>query len=150
MAAAYVNPRRIFWDGKTIGHGGDAAATNCAKRWYGSDAADEAANTSKGDTHVGDTVDGAPSSPGVADPIQEREDKVRYATWQPEVRAVMLEIDPAKVREKFAVAEAAMAKRLRHITETTDHAERRQLEEERQALEQALQEIVAQHPELKK
>ena len=41
-----------------------------------------------------DTVDGVASSPDVADPIQERTDDIKYPTWQPECRAVMLEIDP--------------------------------------------------------
>jgi hypothetical protein len=97
-----------------------------------------------------DTVDGAPSDPDVADPIQQRTDDVRYPAWQPECRAVMLEIDPIKVREKFIAAEAAMAKRLRQITESDGHAERRALQEEREALEVALDEILKQHPDLKK
>jgi hypothetical protein len=97
-----------------------------------------------------DTVDGAPSSPGVADPIQQRTDDVKYPAWQPKCRAVMLEIDPIKVKEKFAAAEAAMAKRLRQITESDGHAERRALQAEHEALELALDEILSQHPDLKK
>ena len=97
-----------------------------------------------------DTVDGAPSSPGVADPIQQRTDDIKYPTWQPECREVMLEIDPIKVKEKVAAAEAAMAKRLLQITELDGHAERRALEAERQALKLALDEIRSQHPDLNK
>jgi hypothetical protein len=99
---------------------------------------------------MNDTVDGAPSSPGVADPIQQRTDDIKYPAWQPECRAVMLEIDPIKVKEKFAAAEVAMAKRLRQITESDGYAEREALEEEREALELALNEILSQHPNLKK
>src|SRR5580704_11540281 len=50
---------------------------------------------------------------------------VKYATWQPECRAVMLEIVPTKIHEKVAAAEAAMAKRLPQITSSEDHPERR-------------------------
>ena len=97
-----------------------------------------------------DTVDGVASSPGVADPIQERTDDIKYPTWQPECRGVMLEIDPIKVKEKFAVAEAAMARRLLQITQSQSYPERRALEAEGAALKLALNEILRQHPDLKK
>jgi hypothetical protein len=97
-----------------------------------------------------DTVDGAASSPGVADPIQQRTDDVKYSTWQPECRAVMLEISPIKVQEKRAAAEAAMAKRLAQITEPEGHPERRAMKAEGEALELALDEILTQHPNLNK
>ena len=101
---------------------------------------------------IDDTVDGAPSSPGVADPIQDRTDDIKYPAWQPECQAVMLEIDPVKVKEKFAVAEAAMARRLRQIAESESggQTERLALQAERKALELALDEILSHHPELKK
>ena len=95
-----------------------------------------------------DTVDGAPSAPGVADPIQERMDAVRYPTWQPEARAVLLESDPTKVQAKLTIAEAAMAKRLKELSASEDKSERRALIEERQALELALDEIRARYPHL--
>jgi hypothetical protein len=97
-----------------------------------------------------DSVDGAPSGPGVADPIQERMDDIKYPTWQPDCRAVMLEIEPTKVREKFAVAEAAMAKRLGQLASPADELERQTLISERDALTLAVDEILAKHPELKK
>lgn len=97
-----------------------------------------------------DTVDGAPSSPGVADPTQERTDTIRYPAWQPECRAVMLEIDPRKVKEKYAVAATAMAKRAAQLTTPDDDPECRALKEEGLALKLALDEIMAQHPDLNK
>jgi hypothetical protein len=97
-----------------------------------------------------DTVDGVASSPGVADPIQQRTDDIKYPTWQPECRAVMLEIDPIKVQEKLAAAEAAMAKRLPQITAPEGHPERRALKAEGEALRSAVDEILSQHPDLDK
>ena len=97
-----------------------------------------------------DTVDGVASSPDVADPIQERTDDIKYSTWQPECRAVMLEIDPIKVQEKLAAAEAAMAKRLLQITQSQGYPERRALKAEGEALKLALDEILSQHPDLNK
>jgi hypothetical protein len=97
-----------------------------------------------------DTVDGVASSPGVADPIQDRTDDIKYPTWQPECRAVMLEIVPAKVQEKLVVAEAAVATRLHQITGPEGHPERRAMKAEGEALELALDEILSQHPDLKK
>jgi hypothetical protein len=97
-----------------------------------------------------DTVDGAASSPGVADPIQQRMDDIKYPTWQPECQKVMLEIDPIKVKEKFAAAEAAMAKRLLQITQSQSYPERQALKAEGEALKLALDEIQSQHPDLKK
>ena len=97
-----------------------------------------------------DTVDGVTSSPGVADPIQQRTDDIKYPTWQPECRAVMLEIVPIKVQEKLAAAEAAMAKRLPQITEPDGQPERRAMKAEGEALELALDEILTQHPDLNK
>jgi hypothetical protein len=60
---------------------------------------------------VENTIDGVASNSGVGDPILQRTDDVKYATWQPECQAVMLEIVPTKIHEKVAAAEAAMAKR---------------------------------------
>jgi len=97
-----------------------------------------------------DTVDGVPSSPGVVDPIQQRTDDIKYPAWQPELRAVMLEIDPEKVQERLAIAEAAMAKRLSEITAPEGKPERRALEAEAEALKLALNEILSQHPGLEK
>ena len=97
-----------------------------------------------------DTVDGVASSPDVADPIQERTDDVKYSTWQPECRAVMLEIDPIKVQEKLAAAEAAMAKRLPQITASEGQPERRAMKAQGEALKLALDETLSQHPDLNK
>jgi hypothetical protein len=96
-----------------------------------------------------DTVDGVASSPGVGDPIQERTDDIKYATWQPECRAVMLEIVPIKIEEKLAAAEAAMAKRLPQISNSEGNPERRALEAQGESLRLALTEIKSQHPHLK-
>ena len=95
-----------------------------------------------------DTVDGVASDPGVADPIQQRTDDVRYPTWQPECRAVMLEIVPIKVQEKLAAAEAAMAERLPQIMTSEGHPERRALLSEAKALNLALDAIRRQYPTL--
>jgi hypothetical protein len=97
-----------------------------------------------------DTVDGVASSPDVADPIQERTDNIKYPTWQPECRAVMLEIDPIEVQEKLAAAEAAMAKRLPQITASESQPERRALKEQGEALELAVDKIPSQHPDVNK
>ena len=97
-----------------------------------------------------DSIDGVASSPDVADPIQQRTDDIKYPAWQPECRAVMLEIVPTKVHEKLAAAEAAMAKRLPEITESEGHPERRALKAEGEALKLALDGILAQHPDLNK
>jgi hypothetical protein len=97
-----------------------------------------------------DTVDGVASSPDVADPIQERTDDIKYSTWQPECRAVMLEIDPIKVQERHAAAEAAMAKRLPQITASEGQPERRAMKAQGEALNLALDETPSQHPDLNK
>lgn len=99
---------------------------------------------------MNDSVDGAASSPDVADPIQQRTDDIKYPAWQPECRAVMLEIVPTKVQEKLAAAEAAMAKRLPEISASEDHPERRALRAQGEALKLALDEIVSQHPDVGK
>ena len=95
-----------------------------------------------------DTVDGAASDPGVADPIQQRTDDIQYPTWQPECRAVMLEIVPAKAQEKLAAAEAAMAKRLPQINTAEGYPERRALKAQGEALKLALDAILKLHPTL--
>ena len=97
-----------------------------------------------------DTVDGVASSPEVAGPIQERTAYIKYSTWQPECRAVMLEIDPIKVQEKLAAAEAAMAKRLPQITALEGQPERRAMKAQGESLKLALDEILSQHPDLNK
>ena len=87
----------------------------------------------------------------MSDPIQNRPESIKYPEWQPECRAVMLETDPVKVREKFKVAEEAMAQRALELkTSEDDLEERAALQEEREAMEVALAEILSQHPELKK
>lgn len=97
-----------------------------------------------------DTVDGVASSPDVTDPIQERTGDIKYSTWQPECRAVMLEIDPIKVQEKLAAAEAAMAKRLPQIAASEGQPERRAMKAQGEALKLALDETPSQHPDLNK
>ena len=87
----------------------------------------------------------------MSDPIQNRPDCIKYPAWQPECRAVMLETDPSKVREKFKVAEETMAQRALELQNSEeDLEERAALQEEREAMEVALAEILAQHPELQK
>jgi hypothetical protein len=63
----------------------------------------------------------------VLHPIPQQTDDIKYPTWQPECRAVMLEIVPIKVEERLAAAEAAMAKRLPEITTSEGVPERRAL-----------------------
>jgi hypothetical protein len=95
-----------------------------------------------------DTIDGVASDPGVTDPIQQRADDVRYPTWQPECRAVMLEIVPIRIQEKLAAAEAAMAERLPQIMTSEGYPERRALLSEAKALNLALDAIRRQYPTL--
>lgn len=97
-----------------------------------------------------DTVEGAPSNPGLSDPIQQRTDDIKYPAWQPECRAVMLEIDPIKAQEKFVAAEATMAERLLQIASPEDEPERRALIAEREALKLAFDEILSKDPDLNK
>lgn len=87
----------------------------------------------------------------MSDPIQDRIDTIKYPAWQAECRAVMLETEPAKIKEKFIAAEAAIARRAVELNDSEEDLEERQaLNEERAAMEVALAEILAHHPELKK
>jgi hypothetical protein len=87
----------------------------------------------------------------VSDPIQERLEAIKYPAWQAECRAVMLETDPVKIKHKFIIAEAAIAKRSVELgSSELDLEERQAMNEEREAMELALAEILAKHPELDK
>jgi len=95
----------------------------------------------------------------VADPIANStpppsptNDDILYPDWQPECRAVMIEIDPTLVTEKLAVAEAAIAKRtaqLKALHTPEDDAEVIALKEEGAAMRAAVADVLA-HPDLKK
>ena len=73
---------------------------------------------------------------------------IHYPEWQPECRAVMLELDPVKVKEKFALAEQAIAARAEQLTTLGDDTERQAMQEEELRMKAALAEIMKQHPEL--
>jgi hypothetical protein len=56
----------------------------------------------------------------------------KFPAWEPEYKAALLEVDPAKVPERVAAAEAAMRQRMRAIFGRTDR------DTERQAIGKAL------------
>jgi hypothetical protein len=84
----------------------------------------------------------------MSEPIQQPTEAITYPTWQPELRAVMLEIDPIKVKEKLALAESAMAKRAAQLTKPEDEAELRAMKEEAERMKLALAEILSEYPKL--
>jgi len=85
----------------------------------------------------------------MADPTPLPTEDVKYPTWEPEVRAVMLEIDAVKVKEKVAAAELAMTKRTQQLKSPDDDVELHAIKNETLKLKTVLAEL-AQHPELKK
>lgn len=87
-----------------------------------------------------------PAIPGdgpLAEPSFQPTNDIRYPTWQPEVRAVMMEIDPEKVREKIALAERAMAARAKELTGPDDRAELHAMEREGQDMRLAIADVLA-------
>jgi len=58
--------------------------------------------------------------------------KILYPDWQQEYQAALLELDPQKLSERIADAEAAIFKRFQIISRSPNH------EAERHALEDAL------------
>lgn len=52
--------------------------------------------------------------------------KVLYPEWQNEYQAALLELDPEKLSERIAAAEAAISKRLQAISQNSGHHAERQ------------------------
>jgi hypothetical protein len=46
---------------------------------------------------------------------------IRYSEWQAEYQAAIIELDRGLLAERVAEAEAAIAKRLRAISQSADH-----------------------------
>lgn len=84
-----------------------------------------------------------PGDGPLAEPDFQPTEDIPYPSWQREVRAVMIEIDPEKVKEKMALAEKAMAARAGQLREPDDHDEILAMEEEGQGMRLAIAEVLA-------
>ena len=102
--------------------------------------------TANGDAAVRAEMAKRPAWPGdgpLAEPSFQPTENIRYPTWQPEVRAVMMEIEPEKVKEKIALAEKAMAARAKQLTGPDDRPELRAMEQEGRDMRLAIADVLA-------